>query len=148
MHMHYTAAEIHLASLLMHTQTKGQRIFKLLIYERRVAQTYALHMTFLLKIISRVEHLFYFTLSVSALLSTTGMFSSILLLSDASCGDVPFPTPRSLEVTHNFLSGVCAHIGCKITFHVKIPAKLCSHMQGHTDSEQATFHPSLQINKP
>lgn len=55
-------------------------------------------------------------MSIPALLSTTGMFSSILLLSDASWGDVPFPTPRSLEVIHNFLSAVHTYANISRSF--------------------------------
>lgn len=69
--------------------------------------------------------LIFFTLSLSALFSTTGMFSSILLLSDASCGVVPFPTPRSLEITQKPLSGVHDH--------VKTPRQII-HTRKHTQT--------------
>lgn len=106
------------AGLLINTG----RICRLLIWKIRATQLCAYKWCFLLgKSFEGLNICFMFTLLVSALWSTTGMFSSILLLSDASWGDVPFPTPRSLGVINNFLSGVFAHIWCNIviSFHVK-----------------------------
>lgn len=77
---------------------------------------------------------FYFTSSVSALLSTPGVFSRGLPLSEAGWGDVLFPTPRSLEVIHNILSGVWSN--AKLVFHFTLkshrscaPSILVSHQK-------------------
>lgn len=92
MDAHYTTAEIHLACLwTQHTRTKALQTTS----RSKQVELFSVRNDLEWKrSLSKIVNLFHFTLSV---------FSGILLLSDASWGAVPFPTPRSLEVKHFFL---------------------------------------------